>query len=331
MDAFRPQLVTVFGGTGFIGRYVVQALAKHGYRIRIATRRPQTAYHLQTAGMYGQLHAVQANLRVPWSVEAAVNGADHVVNLVGILAPSGKQTFDAVQHRGAATVADAAAKAGAGLTHVSAIGADANSDSAYARTKGLAERHVHEAVPTANIMRPSIVFGPEDQFFNRFGRMAQLSPVLPLIGGGKTRFQPVYAGDVGEAVLMSVQGRTRPGAVYELGGPEVATFRECMEELLRAIERRRLLLPVPFWMARAMASVAQFLPGSPLTPDQVKLLRSDNVVSARAAEEGRTLEGLGIEPAAMVAVIPTYLVRFRPRGQYRPAHGMDRSEAENGL
>lgn len=322
MDAFRPQLVTVFGATGFIGRYVVRALARRGYRVRAATRRPDLAGHLQPMGHSGQIMPIQANLRFPWSVERAVEGADHVVNLVGILASSGKQTFDAVQSRGAVSVADAARAQGATFTHVSAIGADARSESDYARSKGEAELQISDALPDATILRPSIVFGPEDDFFNRFAAMARLSPFLPVIGGGRTRFQPVFVGDVASAVARSVAGEVRRGRVYEIGGPDVVTFRECMELMLRAIDRKRLLLPVPFWAARMLASVAQYAPGQPLTPDQVVMLRSDNVVSDRARQEGRTLPGMGIEPASMAAIIPTYLVRFRPYGQYEPSRGL---------
>ena len=322
MDAFKPQLVTVFGATGFIGRYVVRALAKRGYRIRAATRRPDLAGHLQPMGHYGQIVPVQANLRYPWSVDRAVEGADHVVNLVGILASSGKQTFDSVQRRGSMAVADAAVRENASLTQVSAIGASMRSEAEYARSKAQAEQHIRDVRPDAVILRPSVVFGPEDDFFNRFAAMARISPFLPIIGGGRTRFQPVYVGDIAEAVARSVDGRARPGTTYELGGPDVATFRECMELLLKAIDRRRLLLPVPFWAAKLLAGVAQYAPGQPLTPDQVVLLRSDNVVGEPARREGRTLQGLGIEPASMAAVIPTYLVRFRPYGQYEPSRGL---------
>lgn len=321
MDAFRSDLVTVYGGSGFVGRYVVRALAKRGYRIRVAVRRPDLTHHLMPMGSYGQIHAVQANLRYPESVRRAAADASHIVNLVGILAESGKQKFEAVQHRGAHAVAEAAREMGVGLTHVSAIGADPDSESGYARTKGLAEQAILREVPNATIMRPSIVFGPEDEFFNRFAAMAKFSPFLPVIGGGKTLFQPVYVADVAEAVAMSVEHETRPGT-YELGGPDVVSFRECMQRMLAAIERRRVLLPIPFWAANLMASVAQYMPGRPLTPDQVRMLRSDNVVSQAARDEGRTLDGLGIRPASLAAIIPTYLVRFRPYGQYEPSRGL---------
>src|ERR1019366_7162257 len=225
-------LVTVFGGSGFVGRSVVRALAKRDYRIRVAVRRPELAFHLQPLGRVGQIHAVQANLRYPASVEAAMRDSHVAINLVGILAESGAQSFEAVQAKGAGTVAAAAAAAGAAMVHVSAIGADENSTSRYARAKAAGEKAVLAAVPTATILRPSVVFGPEDQFTNRFAGLAQISPVLPLIGGGVTNLQPVYVGDVATAVADAVDAKTKAGATYELGGPEVLTMREIMEIIL---------------------------------------------------------------------------------------------------
>jgi uncharacterized protein YbjT (DUF2867 family) len=311
-----PKLVTVFGGSGFIGRHVVRALAKRGYLIRVATRRPELAGHVQPLGNVGQIQPVQANLRARWSVDRAVEGAAHVINLVGILHESGAQTFPAVQHEGAKTVAEAARAVGAKLTHGSAIGADANSPSVYGRTKALGEQAVIETVADAVIVRPSIVFGPEDEFFNRFANMARYSPVLPLIGGGKTRFQPVFVGDVAEAIARSVDGKVEGGHVYELGGPNVMTFRQCMEEMLDVIDRKRLLAPVPWWLAELQGAVLGLLPNPLLTRDQVTLLRSDNVVS-RAAEEGRrTFAGIGIHPQSTAAILPSYLWRYRAAGQF---------------
>ena len=310
-------LVTVFGGSGFLGRHVVRALAREGYRIRPAVRRPDLAFHLQPLGRVGQIHAVQANLRYPASVEAAVRGADVVINLVGILFERGKQRFEAVQAEGAQQVAQAAAAAGARVIHVSALGADPNSTSSYARSKAAGEAAVFAAAPDATIFRPSIVFGPEDDFFNRFGAMARMSPALPLIGGGQTKFQPVFVGDVAKAILKAVGGAAKGGAIYELGGPEVKSFRELMEYVLAVTERRRLLVPLPFWLARLQAFFLQFMPTPLLTPDQVELLRTDNVVSQAAIAEGRTLETLGIEPAALEAIVPSYLWRFRKTGQFR--------------
>src|SRR5712671_3510692 len=225
-------LVTVFGGSGFLGRSVVRALCKRDYRIRVAVRRPGLAGHLQPLGRVGQIHAVQANLRYPGSVEAAMRDSHVAINLVGILAEAGAQSFDAVQANGAATVARAAAAVGARMVHVSAIGADENSLSGYGRAKAAGEKAVRSAVPSATIMRPSVVFGPEDQFTNRFAALARMSPMLPLIGGGKTRMQPVFVGDVATAVADAVDGKARPGATYELGGPEVLTMREIMEIIM---------------------------------------------------------------------------------------------------
>lgn len=310
-------LVTVFGGSGFLGRHVVQALAKRGYRIRVAVRRPELTGHLQPLGTVGQIHAVQANLRHPRSVEAAARDSDMVVNLVGILFERSQQRFEAVQADGAEAVARAAAQHGARLVHVSAIGADAQSPSGYARSKAEGEARVLAALPSATIVRPSVIFGPEDDFFNRFAGLAQISPVLPLIGGGHTRFQPVFVGDVAGVIAEAVAGRTRGGTIYELGGPDVKTFKELMEFTLKTIERERLLVPMPFGCARFKAMFLQFLPKPPLTPDQVELLRTDNVVSDAAKSEGRTLEGIGHIPTAMMTIVPSYLWRFRKTGQFR--------------
>ena len=310
-------LVTVFGGSGFLGRGVVRALAKRGYRIRVAVRRPELAGHLQPGGKVGQVHAVQANLRYPASVEAAMRDSQIVINLAGILTEGGAQTFDAVQNAGAGAIARAANAAGARMVHVSAIGADENSLSAYGRTKAAGEQAVLAAVPSATILRPSLLFGPEDQFTNRFAGLARMSPFLPLIGGGVTKLQPVYVGDVATAVADAVDGKTREGAAYELGGPEVLTMREIMSIILSVIERKRMLLSLPFGLAKLQALALQFAPGPlKLTPDQVALLRSDNVVSQPAKAAGLTLEGLGITPDSLEAIAPQYLWRFRKMGQF---------------
>jgi NADH dehydrogenase len=316
------KLITVYGGSGFLGRHVVRALCKHGYRIRVAVRRPDLAGHLQPLGRVGQIHAVQANLRYPDSVSAAARGADVLINLVGILFERGRQRFDAVQAFGAEAVALAAAAHGARMVHVSAIGADENATSAYARAKGMGEKLVFAATPSATVLRPSVVFGPEDDFFNRFASLARFAPALPLIGGGHTRFQPVYVGDVAMAVVEAVEGRTTPGSIYELGGPEVKTLKDILEFVLATIDRKRMLVPVPFALAEVKAWFLQFLPKPPLTPDQVELLKSDNVVSDAAKRDGRTLEGLGIAPIAMAAVAPTYLWRFRKTGQFKVKNGV---------
>lgn len=316
-SALNGKLVTVFGASGFLGRHVVLALARRGYRIRAAVRRPDLAEHLQPLGGVGQIMPVQANLRYRWSVDRAVEGADAVVNLVGILYQSGRQSFDAVQGFGPRAIAEAARAAGLnGIVHVSAIGADAVSPAAYARTKAAGEAGVLETLPESVILRPSIVFGPEDDFFNRFAAMARMSPVLPLVGGGVTKFQPVYVGDVAAAVAKAVDGGCKPGTVYELGGPEVKSFKECLELMLEITRRKRLLLPLPFGAAEMQARVLQLLPKPLLTVDQVKMLRVDNVVSAAAEAEGRTLAGLGINPSSLAAILPSYLTRFREHGQY---------------
>lgn len=311
-----PKLVTIFGGSGFLGRHVVRALARRGYRIRVATRRPDLAGHLQPLGNVGQIQAVQANVRVRWSVDRAVESADHVINLVGILYESGKQTFNSVQDFGARAVAEAARAQNAKLTHGSAIGADLQSESAYARSKARGERAVLETVNDAVVMRPSILFGPEDGFFNRFADMARFSPALPLIGGGHTRFQPVFVGDVAEAYARSVDGKVEGGRIYELGGPQVLTFRECMEEMLEVIDRKRMLVPVPWWAARIQGSILGLLPKPLLTRDQVTQLGYDNVVSAEAEKEGRTLDGLGLQAQSTATILPSYLWRYRPAGQF---------------
>jgi uncharacterized protein YbjT (DUF2867 family) len=328
MTDIQPQdrIVTVFGGSGFIGRHLVRSLARDGWRVRVATRRPDLAFHLQPLGRVGQINAVQANIRYPDSLAAALRGADAAVNLVGILAPGGKQTFEAVQAEGAGAVARAVAAAGvSSFVHVSAIGADANSASAYARSKAEGEAAVRAALPGAHILRPSVVFGPEDQFFNRFAALARMSPALPLIGGGAARLQPVYVGDVAEAGARLLAGQGKPGATYELGGPAVRTMRDLLQFTLDTIQRRRVLAPLPFGAAAALGSVISgvdklllgLLPSELVfTADQVELLKSDNVVSEQARAEGRTLAGLGIAPESIEAIVPTYLYRFRKTGQY---------------
>lgn len=317
MTAPLDTLVTVFGGSGFIGRHVVRALAKRDYRIRVAVRRPELAGFLQPLGRVGQIHTVQANLRHADSVRAAMQGASVAINLVGILVETTAQRFDGVQGLGATNVAQAAAEAGARLVQMSAIGADPDSESGYARSKAAGERAALEAVPGATIFRPSVVFGPEDEFTNRFAALARMSPVMPLVGA-ETKLQPVYVGDVAEAVAEAVDGRTLPGRTYELGGPEVLTMREAIEIILRVIERKRMLMPLPFALAEMKAAILQFAPGLlKLTPDQVRMLRTDNVVSTEAEKMGLTLAGLGIAGDTMEAVTPQYLWRFRAAGQFQ--------------
>ena len=314
-------IVTIFGGSGFLGRHLVQALAKTGARMRVAVRRPELAGHLRPAGGVGQIKAVQANIRYLDSLRAPAEGADAVINLVGILAPSGKQSFKAVQDEGARHVAEAARAAGAKMfLHVSAIGADLKSPSVYGRTKAAGEEAVRDTFPGAVIVRPSIVFGPEDQFFNRFAALARILPALPVIGGS-TKFQPVFAGDVAKAIVAALRGNATEGATLELGGPEILTMKEVLERVLAYTMRKRWLVPVPFPLAKLQGALLQFLPNPPLTLDQVRLLQKDNVVSEEARRENRTLEGLGIEPISVDAAVPDYLQQYRPKGQfsdYRP-------------
>lgn len=312
-------IVTIFGGSGFVGRYIAQRMARRGWRVRVAVRRPEQAGFVRTYGAVGQVEPVLANIRDEASCRAAIAGSDAVVNCVGILAETGRQTFARVQAEGPERLARLSAAAGVGrLVHVSAIGADSESESAYARSKAAGEAAVTAAFPGAVILRPSIVFGPEDQFFNRFAAMARLSPVLPVVGG-RTRFQPVYVDDVAAAAEAAILGEAAPG-VYELGGPEVATFAALMRRMLAVIRRRRMLLDMPFWQARIMASVLDGLQAvtfglftnGMITRDQVRNLARDNVV----APDARGLQDLGITPVAMDTVLETYLYRFRPKGQY---------------
>lgn len=306
------RLVTVFGGSGFVGRHVVSLLAQQGWQVRVAVRRPDNALFLKPAGGWvGQVTPVAANIRDQASVERALAGADAAVNLVAILHESGKQRFQALQAEGAGRIAETARRLGLRhLVHVSAIGADAASDSAYARTKAEGEQAVLRAFPQAVILRPSIIFGPEDGFFNRFGSMAMISPILPLIGGGKTRFQPVYVGDVAAAAARALGLPEAQGQTYELAGARVYTFRQLMEILLNEIGRKRILLPIPFPVASLMGAVMQCLPAPQLTLDQVRLLKRDNV----AAPGALGLADLGIAPNALEAILPTYLDKFRKRG-----------------
>jgi uncharacterized protein YbjT (DUF2867 family) len=329
----QGSLVTVLGGSGFLGRYAVRALAADGWRIRAACRRPDLAGHLQPMGAVGQIHPVQANLRYPESVDQAVAGAAAVVNLVGILAEcrfclsrSARQTFHAVHVAGARAAARAAREAGARtFVHVSAIGADRKYWARYARTKAAGEAAVLAEFPTAIILRPSVVFGPEDHLFNRFAAMASLpfNPVLPLVGGGKTRFQPVYVGDVAAAIAAACAGKGNPRTVYELGGPEVVTFRQLLDLVQAWSGRRRWYFHIPFWLAQIGAFLTAPLPHGlrPLTVDQVRMLMRPNVVGEAAIKEGRTLQGLGIATSnAMAGIVPEYLDRFRPQGQFASYH-----------
>ncbi len=309
------RLVTIFGGSGFIGRYLVQRLAQRGWLVRVAVRHARSAQFLKPLGNVGQITPVAAALQDRDSVRAAVEGADAVVNLVGLLYERGRQNFAAVHYEGAKLIAESAAAAGAtDLVQMSAIGADPNAEADYARSKGAGEQAVRAAFPDAAIVRPSIVFGAEDGFFNLFAAIARLSPALPLIGGGATRFQPVYVGDVADAMTTCLSDPACRGKTYELGGPSVYSFKELLQYLLKQIRRRRLLLPLPFALAELQGAVLQTLPVPPLTRDQVRLLRHDNVVS----EGALGLADLGIEPTAVEVIVPTYLERYRPGGRFNP-------------
>jgi uncharacterized protein YbjT (DUF2867 family) len=320
------RLATVFGGSGFLGRHIVRALARKGWRIRVAVRRPDLAAFLTPLGGVGQIQPVQANVRFPDSIAAALEGANAAVNVTGVKAESGAQTYKAVHIEGARALARAASSAGvATYVHFSGIGADAKSSSPYVASKGLGEQATREAFPDAIVMRPSVVFGPEDDFFNRFGALACHLPVLPLLAGGKTRLQPVYVGDVGQAAAAALSGLAKAGAIYELCGPQTMTLREAAELTLRTIDRRRPLIGLPLGPSRWIAASTEFAGWATMglfpkllttTRDQVDLLASDNLVSAEAEAEGRVLRALGVEPQAVEAIIPSYLVRFRRTGQY---------------
>ena len=314
------KLAVVFGGSGFVGRNVVRELARRGWRVRVAVRRPHLAQFLRPMGAVGQIQLKQCNIRYRASVADALSGADAVINLVGILHQTGPQKFDALQTSGAATIANLAAEAGvAKFVHMSAIGADAASESLYARSKGEGERAVRDAIAGATIIRPSIVFGQEDKFFNKFATMASYSPALPLIGGGKTKFQPVYVDDVADAICEALTRPEAVGATYEIGGPCIYTFRELMELMLSETGQRRILAPVPFWLADLIGlggEIAGWAPfvEPPLTRDQVKLLKRDNVVDTSGVV--KTIADLGIETHTVEAILPSYMVRYRRYGQF---------------
>jgi len=312
------KLVTIYGGSGFVGRYIARRMAKAGWRVRVAVRRPNEAMHVKTYGVVGQVEPVLCNIRDDDSVRSVMQGAEAVVNCVGTFDRTGKNSFEAVQHEGAARIARIAAEEGIKrMVHISALGADAEAESLYSQTKAKGEQGVLEHFPGAVILRPSVIFGPEDGFFNRFAAMSRWGPILPVVGA-ETKFQTVYVDNVAEAAEKGAKGEAEPG-VYELGGPDVNTFRELMQQMLGIIRRRRLILNIPFWAARIMAwamelvqTVSLGLIPAQITRDQVKSLRVDNVVS----EEARGLSDLGISPVALEAVLPDYLWRFRPAGQY---------------
>src|SRR5260221_2826528 len=320
-------LVTVFGGSGFVGGQIVRALARRGHRIRVAVRRPNLAYKLPMLGDVGQIEVVQANIRMPASIARALDGAQACINCVAVIHESGRQKFQSLHVMGARNIARAASVAGIErLIHISALGASVDARSKYGRSKAAGEAAVREVLPSATILRPSVVFGQDDHFFNRFAALATLPlPIpapLPLIGGGHTRFQPVFVGDVAAASAAAITDPAAPGATYELGGPGVHSFRELMEIMLAEIQRERLLLPIPFALAAPLGwagdalegfrAVLGFLPEPPVTSDQVQMLRDDSVVAPGA----RGLADLGVAPTAMAPIIPTYLYRYRKGGQY---------------
>lgn len=317
-------LVTVIGGSGFIGRNVVGALANEGYRIRVATRRPSLAVHLIPAGKVGQIAMVRADVRDEAQLRAAIRGSDFVVNLVGILKEGGGQTFAALHAQAAGRVAGLCAREGVRrLIHLSSIGADEHSRSAYARTKAQGEALARAAFPDVTILRPSVVFGPDDGFFNRFASLMRLIPlVFPLFGGGRTKFQPVFVGDVAAAVVHALRNERASGRTYELGGPSVYTLKDLLAYIARVTERKRAFIPIPFFLLDLAAALTGWLPFAPITLDQARLLRVDNVVKAgRDAEMVRTLADLGVQPTAVEAIAPAYLYAYRRTGQYVEPRG----------
>ncbi|MEO8685076.1 MAG: complex I NDUFA9 subunit family protein [Devosia sp.] len=317
MDRFEPQLVTIFGGDGFVGTQVVQALARHGHRIRVATRRPDLAGHTKTLGTVGQILPIQANVRNFASVRRAVSGADIVINLVAVGFERGAQTFEAINAQGAANVATAARDAKAkALVHMSALGVDLATDSLYAQSKLAGEAAVLKAFPQAIIMRPSLLFGRDDGFFNLMGSLARLAPVMPLISGD-TRFQPAYVGDVAEAFAMAALGQVKAGRTYELGGPDIETHKQLLQRILREAGRTPALLPLPSGVARLLAMPLAILPFKPLiTADQIELLGTNNVVSDAALRDKRSFAAFGITPTAMDTILPTYMWQYRKHGQF---------------
>ncbi len=320
-DVRADDLIVVFGGSGFIGRHVVKALTRRGFRVRVPMRRPHLGQDLRVLGDVGQIHLMQANVRFPASVARALDGASGVVNLVGALHEQGKQSFQALHVDATVAIADAAKKAGiTRVVQVSSIGADPRGKARYARTKGEAEAALRSRVPTATILRPSIVFGAEDNFFNRFAEMARYAPLLPLIGGGKTKFQPVHVQDVADSVVAALTRPDTLGRSYELGGPRIYTFRELLDFTLKTIDRKRGYAPLPFFLAGMVGSTLQLWPfGAPmLTADQVKTLKMDNIVGASGEKGVGTIADLAVAPLETIeSIVPTYLWRFRPYGQFQ--------------
>jgi uncharacterized protein YbjT (DUF2867 family) len=324
--AAGDRLATVIGGSGFVGRYIVRSLAQAGWRVRVAVRRPDLAWFLRPYGAVGQVEPVQANVRFPDSIAAAVYGSEIVINASGVKRETARQNFEAVHAYGADTIARAARAGGADtLVHISGLGSDAASSNAYVASKGRAEQAVRAAFPEAVILRPSVVFGPEDDFFNRFANLARFMPVLPAFAEGTAKLQPVYVADIAVAAAKAIDGGLKPGTTYELGGPEKMTLIEAMQLALRICERRRTIAPAPYGISRLIAQATEIASAVSLglfpamlttTRDQVDLLRYDNVVSPTALAEGRTFEGLGIAPRGAEAILPSYLTRYRKTGQF---------------
>ena len=313
----RNRPVVVFGGSGFLGRHLVQRLARLGYPMRIGVRHPNNALFLKPMGRVGQIEIVAADIRNTEHAASLMRDAFAVINLVGILQESGGRRFDDIHAEAPGRLAQHAATLGVTrFVQMSALGASADSLSHYAQSKALGEEFVLDAFPDAVVMRPSIVFGPEDDFFNRFASMTRLSPVLPLIGGGHTRFQPIFVGDVARAVAVALEHNGTDGEIFELGGDEILSFEQLLKKMLEVIERRRILLTVPFAVAEALAFCTGWIPNAPLTLDQLRMLRTDNIVSSEAAVQLRDCRALGINPYPLQAVLPSYLARFRPSGEF---------------
>ena len=312
----HPELVTVIGGSGFVGTQIVQELARAGHRVRVGVRRPDLAGHLRPLGGVGQVVPMQVNVRYPASIAAAVRGAGVVINLAAVGVETGKQRFRAVNVTGARRVAEAARAAGAGtFIHMSVLGADANSPSRFARSRAMGEAEVRSVFPSAIVFRPSVIFGPDDEFFNKLGMIARMLPVMPLFSG-ETRFQPVYVGDVADAFAQAAMGTLKPGKTYELGGPDVLSNRALVERVLAGTHRSNPILPLPGFVGQLLALPMAILPRPLITGEQVTLLGIDNVVSPEAVKEKRTLAGMGITPRPLDAVLPSYLWRFSPNGQF---------------
>lgn len=317
----HPKLITVFGGSGFVGRHVVETLVKRGYRVRIAVRRPEVAYYMLQIGEVGQTQMLKTNVRNRESVARALIGADAAVFLPGLLYSSGKNNYKNVQVEGAKNVAELAASAGIPLIHMSALNADINASLSYPKTKALGEQEVQKAHPKAIIMRPSVIFGQEDSFFNKLADMSRFTWAMPMFGGGETKLQPVYVGDIAKFVVTALEGNVPEGKIYELGGKEVISYRHAIEEMLKVIQRKKALVSIPFSLGSLIGGVFGIIGKIPMIPtvttsEQIKLLKTDCIVSDEAKREGRTLEGVGITPRAMEAVLPAYLWRFRPHGQF---------------